>query len=110
MAAITGQTEGPRRSRTRTIVFWSLAIGIVLPGAYGFTEKFLQFIRTFRSDATGGFTIVPMANYLIVTAGFACLLVWAIAHGMFRDVEKPKFDMLEREAELDAREQAEGRS
>jgi hypothetical protein len=30
-----------------------------------------------------------------------CLLVWATRNGMFRNIEKPKYDMLDREEELD---------
>jgi hypothetical protein len=43
-------------------------------------------------------------NYLLVAAGFGCLLVWATARGMFRDIEKPKQTMLDRERALDERE------
>jgi nitrogen fixation-related uncharacterized protein len=61
----------------------------------------LLFVLAVKRDLIGGFTIIPVANYLIITAGMVCLLIWAIAHGMFRDVEGPKYDMLEREARLD---------
>ncbi len=94
------------KSRNKKIVLWIISIGIILPGAYGFIEKFIQFIRTLNTEEGGGFTIIPILNYLIMTAGFTCLLVWAAYHGMFKDIERPKHDMLEREEML---ERSEGR-
>jgi hypothetical protein len=40
-------------------------------------------------------------NYLLASLGFFCLLLWAAANGMWRDVEQAKLDMLEREKLLD---------
>ncbi|MCK6483237.1 MAG: hypothetical protein HUU22_07330 [Phycisphaerae bacterium] len=91
-------------SRLKRIVLWFIAIGILAPACYGFTEKLILFILAVRRDQIAGFTIIPIANYLIVTAGMFCLLIWAAKHGMFRNVEQPKYDMLRREAELDRRE------
>lgn len=88
-------------TRWSPIVSLVMAVLILGPAAYGFVEKLMLFILAVRRDLIGGFTIVPVVIYLIVTAGMVCLLIWAIHGGMFRDVEKPKFDMLEREADLD---------
>jgi hypothetical protein len=90
-----------RESRTKAIVVAAFSLLIMVPAAIGFVGKLVDFFRTLTSEAGGGFTIVPIMNYLLVTAGFACFLIWAIVHGMFRHVEQPKYDMLDREAELD---------
>lgn len=97
----------PGPSRTRAIVLWTVAALILIPGGYGFVEKFIQFARLLALDPDkgGGFTIIPITNYLIVTAGMTCLLIWAVAQGMFRDIERPKYTMLEREAQLDRRDE-----
>ena len=50
----------------------------------------------------GIFAVAPLMNYLLASAGFLCLLVWAAIHGMFRDIEKPKQTMLQVNAKLDA--------
>ncbi len=89
------------RSRTKTWVIWVVAMAILIPAGLGFVDKLVQFFRTVQSDSEGAFAIMPILNYLIIAAGMVCLLVWAIAHGMFRDVEGPKYTMLEREAQLD---------
>ncbi len=93
-----------RMSRGKRITLWVIAVGIIVPAGYGFVDKFVQFVRTLDSEQGGHFTIIPIANYLLVTAGFVCLLIWAVTRGMFRDIEGPKYTMLEREAELDRRE------
>jgi hypothetical protein len=43
-----------------------------------------------------------MMNYLLASLGFFFLLLWAAARGMFRDIERPKYEMLERERLLDS--------
>lgn len=93
------ETAASRKRKTRIII--GMAVLIIVPSAIGFTDKFIQFVRTLSTEDGGNFTIIPILNYLIMAAGFTCLLVWATAHGMFRDVEKPKFKMLEQEKELD---------
>jgi nitrogen fixation-related uncharacterized protein len=42
-----------------------------------------------------------VVNYLLASLGFFCLLMWAALNGMFRDLEQPKYNMLENERELD---------
>ena len=88
-------------SRGKRIALLIIAAVILIPGAYGFTEKLIQFFRTLGTDRGADFTLVPISNYLFVAAGMACMLVWAILHGMFRDIEAPKFDMLEQEEALE---------
>jgi len=78
-----------------------LAILILIPSGYGFVGKFVELIHVFRGDPSGAFAVAPIANYLLASLGFFCLLVWAIQHGMFRDSESPKHQMLENEALLE---------
>jgi hypothetical protein len=93
----------PIRDRVgpKAIVLVVMAAAIVVPAAIGFITKFVYFVRTLRTDNAGSFAIVPMINYLAVAAGFFCLLIWAAYRGMFRDIEGPKFTMLDREDRLD---------
>lgn len=85
----------------KAIVLGIMATAIVVPAAIGFITKFVYFVQTLRTDNTGSFAIVPMVNYLVVAAGFLCLLIWAAYKGMFRDIEGPKYTMLEHEDRLD---------
>jgi hypothetical protein len=56
----------------------------------------------------GGFAVAPILNYLLVSLGFLLLFLAAIAHGMFRDIEQPKRDMLAHEQFLDQLEAEHG--
>lgn len=78
-----------------------LAVVIIVPSIYGFGSKLLEFITLVRGDVDGVFAISPVSNYLLASAGFLCLMLWATANGMFRDIEGPKYDLLEQEEELD---------
>jgi len=104
---MTSETNSPPRVRTprkKTLLITGLALIILIPAGVGFTKKLFEFFHTYSKAEDGAFTLIPIANYLLVTAGFCCLLGWAIVHGMFRDVERPKYTMLETEAKLDRAE------
>jgi hypothetical protein len=68
---------------------------------YGFATKFREFILIYRGEVDGVFAITPIINYLLASLGFFFLFCWATTHGMFRDIERPKYDMLETERKLD---------
>lgn len=78
-----------------------LAIVILAPSLWGFGTKFLEFVAIYRGDVDGVFAISPIVNYLLASCGFLLLFAWATFNGMFRDIERPKFAMLENEARLD---------
>lgn len=84
---------------TITIVF---GVIILIPSLLGFAMKFGELITLTRTVSdSGGFAITPVVNYLLASLGFFCLLMWAALNGMFRDLEQPKYIMLENERELD---------
>ncbi len=98
------QGTSPQRGRVSRRRWWfytAAMITLTLPFAFGFVFKYIKLIQTAKTDPEGGFALFPITNYAAVTLGFLCLLVWAVTNGMFRDVEKPKYTMLEREAQLD---------
>jgi nitrogen fixation-related uncharacterized protein len=78
------------------------AILILAPSLWGFGAKFVELVALYRGDTQGAFAIAPIVNYLLASAGFLLLFGWAAANGMFRDIERPKHDMLSNEASLDA--------
>jgi nitrogen fixation-related uncharacterized protein len=88
---------------------WILAVFILLPAAYGFGRKFYELV-VLIDEEEGAFTIMPIVNYLLASLGFAMLFLWAILHGMFRDIEAPKETMLANEAKLDAEAEEERES
>ena len=97
-------TQPVRRSNRLLMVL--LALAVLLPSLYGFGSKFIEFIALYRGDVEGVFAITPIVNYLLASLGFLCLFGWAVWHGMFRDIERPKLTLLENERWLDQLEGA----
>ena len=84
--------------------FWKTiaTLTILLPCLYGFGNKFWELICTYQADSDGAFAVTPIVNYLLASTGFVLLLGWAAINGMFRDIEGPKYTMLETERQLDS--------
>lgn len=95
------QEAGPRKKAL--LIF---AIVMVVLAGYGFSVRFFEFLHTLQAGDSGNFIIVPLLSYLAVAAGFLCLFGWATFYGMFRDVERPKYTMLENEEKLDRGDKA----
>jgi hypothetical protein len=94
--------QKPRTTtRAQAITTIAFAMVILVPSLLAFGNKFREFILLYRGDADGVFAITPIVNYLLASLGFFCLFFWAIYHGMFRDIEAPKYTMLENERMLD---------
>ena len=95
----------PKSTPAQRITLIAFVVVFLLPAGVGFGIKLYEFI-TVANGATseGTFMLVPVLNYFIVFMGMLCMLAWAATNGMFRDIEKPKFDMLRREQELDERD------
>lgn len=91
-----------RVARMRRWVTGALAVAILIPSLWGFGSKFVEFVAIYRGEADGAFAVSPILNYLFASFGFLCLFGWAAMHGMFRDIESPKYAMLENERRLDA--------
>ena len=83
------------------IVNFVLGVPILLISMLGFGVKLLELIRLTQGETDGGFAVTPVVNYLLASAGFLCLLLGAAINGMFNDIERPKYTMLENERKLD---------
>ena len=90
-----------RRPNIAWVVTLIFAVVILIPSMAGFVMKFMELIHLTQGEADGGFAITPVVNYLFASLGFFFLLLWAACNGMFQDLEKPKFTMLENEERLD---------
>ena len=88
----------PRRVYIATAI---LGVLILIPSMLGFINKLLEFKHVVEGEADGAFALTPIVNYLLASAGFFSLLIWAAFQGMFRDIEAPKHVMLDREELLD---------
>ena len=97
---MSSRTSNAAKWRVRITI--GLAIAILIPSMVGFVGKFVEFVNVYRGEADGAFAVAPMLNYLLASGGFLLLLLWATINGMFHDIEKPKYTLLDRERELDA--------
>lgn len=61
-----------------------------------FVFKLFSFMKTIKRDEMAGFAFDPIVTYGFVAMGFLFLIAWAYLTGQFRDIERPKYDMLER--------------
>lgn len=104
-SASAASSRRPGSGRRQRSVAWIVTIvfGVVIliPSMAGFVMKFMELIHLTQGDADGGFAITPVVNYLFASLGFFFLLLWAGVNGMFADLERPKYTMLENEDRLD---------
>jgi len=89
-------------SKTR----WVLAIWItiVVIGALAFMFKMTEFAYTLmdqENDRFGGFGAVAIGGYFLGMLPILLLTLWGICRGHFRDIERPKYRMLEMQNEID---------
>ena len=81
-------------SRARAIhVVFVLAISVA---GCMFIYKLFAFLQTIKKDELAGFAFDPIVIYFIVALGFLFMLAWAFASGQFRDIERAKYEMMER--------------
>ena len=83
------------QKRNRRLVHVFFVVAVTVAGCM-FTYKLFSFLKTIRKDELAGFAFDPIIIYGMVAMGFLFLLFWAFLTGQFRDVERPKYDMLER--------------
>lgn len=97
--------EQPPTSGTRRFL-WIFSVLMVVIAGTAFIFKLTEFFLTATREgpsALGSF-LIPVLNYLLVAAGFMLLFLWAYFSGQFRDVEAPKYRMLEMQEQFDREE------
>jgi hypothetical protein len=101
------QSKAGSQSTWHRWVVLAMAFVILIFSLLGFGDKFVQFVKVARGEPDGVFALTPIVNYLLASFGFLSLFGWAAANGMFHDIERPKYAMLEIEEQLDASAQRE---
>ena len=100
----------PQRGRGGNWFLWIFGPAVVIIAGTAFVFKLIEFFYTATREgpeALGSF-LMPVLTYLMVAAGFLCLFFWAYFTGQFRDVEEPKYRMLELQREIDRMEHGRG--
>lgn len=99
MSAPHGHAAG-RRSLRDVVVVCFAAVVLVVAGL-GFAFKMTEFATTIVKDDIEGFGAVAVGIYLIGMLPIVFLTLWAIFTGRFRDIERPKYRMLELNEEIE---------
>ena len=102
------RAKKPRSPKSGRWFLWIFGPTVIVVAGTAFIFKLTEFILVATNegpDAMGTF-LIPVMNYLLVAAGFLCLFLWAYFTGQYRDVEAPKYRMLEMQAEIDREEGA----
>lgn len=100
--------SAPRRPVSRWRWFAKVIFAFaffLLPAFFGFGNKFLDLLMLLGDDSgDGAFAITPIVNYILASLGFFLLMVWALANGMFHDIQQPADAFMKTEAWLDEQE------
>lgn len=88
------------KKKNRPLVVFQWAV-IIIAGT-GFTYKFVEF--TYSIFKTGNelvqFAVTPIVMYSCVALGFFMMFLWTVVRGDYKDIERPKYRLFEREVEL----------
>ena len=97
-----GNGPAPRRAPGRwvTVVF---LVGALVTGV-GFGVKLYEFAEDLLADQGIGFAGAHLLTYALVAAGFVLLLLGTFLRGHWADIEKPKFELIEKERAHDRNE------
>lgn len=92
--------ESDRERRTRRTMTWIFAV-VIFTAGLAFFYKLYEFMHDLLDAAGLQFAGAHLLTYVLVAGGFFCLLAFAFLRGHFSDIEKPKFDLLEKEVRYD---------
>ncbi len=81
-------------------IFVAMIVAMIVAGL-GFVYKMIEFAFTIGGTEVAGFGAVAIGTYLLGMLPLVFLTLWAVVSGQFRDIERPKYRMLEIQAELD---------
>ena len=95
-----------KNRKTLFLIVFSSTVLVVC--ATAFIYKLTEFSMTVVRDGLEGFGIVAISVYLVGLVGLLFWNMWAYSKGYFRNIEEPKFRMLEMEEEYERVEHATG--
>lgn len=85
----------------RGLVIVGFAVAVLVVAGLGFAYKMSEFAVTIMKDEIEGFGAVAISIYLIGMVPILFFTLWAIVTGRFRDIEQPKYRVLELHDEIE---------
>jgi len=86
----------------RTIAIVGFSSAVILVAGVGFIFKMTEFTATIVKDEVEGFGATAIAVYLTGVIPLLFLTIWAILTGRFRDIERPKYRVLEMHDQIES--------
>jgi hypothetical protein len=83
------------------MVVFAFAVAVMVVAGASFVYKMTEFAVTIVRDDVEGFGAVAVATYLIGMLPLVFVTLWAVLTGKFRDIERPKFRLLEIDREIE---------
>lgn len=80
------------------LLFYALVITIA---GVGSTYRLTQFVATIVNKEITGFGVISIITYLLGVCSILFITLWALCKGHFRDLEAPKYRMMELNDEID---------
>jgi len=93
--------HGSSERAVRNAAVILFAVAVLLVAGVGFIYKMTEFAATISNDDIEGFGAMAIGTYLIGVVPIVFLTLWAVFTGKFRDIERPKFRMLELDREIE---------
>jgi len=90
----------------RWIVVIAVGTAILFIAGLGFVYKMTEFSATIVRHDVAGFGATAIAVYLTGAIPLVFLTLWAVVSGRFRDIERPKYRVIELNDEIEAAEAA----
>ena len=90
-----------RRWEAQDIAPIVFGVAVTLLAGMGFIYKMTEFVMTIVNNDIAGFGFAAVSVYLIGLLPIIFLTLWAVMTGRFRDIERPKFRMLELDREIE---------
>jgi len=96
-----------RNNRFKDGKLISVAVITVTVAAAGLTFMFklYEFVAASTTGILPGIVTATVLPYFFISGGFLLLAAWAWAGGHYKNIEAPKRDMLEQEAEYERLEE-----
>jgi hypothetical protein len=90
-----------KSDRIRSVTIVGFAVAVLVIAGLGFAYKMSEFAVTIMKEDVEGFGAVAVATYLIGMVPIMFLSLWAVLTGRFRDIERPKYRLLEIDREIE---------
>ncbi len=79
----------------KSLVLFAMTVLVMAVSGLAFVYKMAEFAMTMIEDDVAGFGAVTVVTYLLGMMPILFLTLWAVFSGRFRDIEAPKYRMLE---------------